>query len=285
MPENISSLHQYALQRSPAETRRLQAQAQMLNPFTRRMFEQAGIVPGMKVLDIGSGAGDVALLLAEMVGPHGTVVGVEMDPVVLNTARQRAEEAGMTNITFLTENISSLQLETEFDALVGRLILVYLRSPASILSNLCNHVRPGGIVAFQEFDIEHFITHPVHPPNQLIQQVFGWMGESYRRVGIPLRMGLSLSHIFINASLPVPQIYGEATLISGNGWAGYDWSAESIRSLLPLLVKLGLATEEEVEVDTLAERMRNEAISQHLMIRGPDVISAWVQKPEHAHAR
>ncbi len=74
--EKNTHLGNYALNRAPAETRRLQSQAQILNPSTRRMFEQAGITTGMRVLDVGSGAGDVAMLLADMVGPAGTVTGI-----------------------------------------------------------------------------------------------------------------------------------------------------------------------------------------------------------------
>ena len=60
----------YALGRSDAETRRLILQHQLYGPFTRQFLTAAGITAGMKVLDVGSGAGDVALLLADLVGPQ-----------------------------------------------------------------------------------------------------------------------------------------------------------------------------------------------------------------------
>ena len=73
----------YLMGRSEAETRRLMAQHRLYGRFTRRLLEDAGIGEGMKVLDVGSGAGDVALLSAELVGPTGSVVGVDQDPEVL----------------------------------------------------------------------------------------------------------------------------------------------------------------------------------------------------------
>src|SRR5215510_2378967 len=91
----------YVLGRSEAETRRLILQNQIYGPLTRRFFQAAGIGPGMKVLDIGSGAGDVALLIADLVGPSGSVVGVEMNESILETARARVESAGWRNVTFL----------------------------------------------------------------------------------------------------------------------------------------------------------------------------------------
>ncbi len=70
----------YLFGHSDNETERLRKQARLFNPSTRRMLEEAGITRGMKVLDVGSGAGDVALLLADLVGPLGKVVGVDRNP-------------------------------------------------------------------------------------------------------------------------------------------------------------------------------------------------------------
>jgi SAM-dependent methyltransferase len=175
-----------------------------------------------------------------------------------------------------------MPLETEFDAIVGRLIFIHLHSPAAVLQRLAEHLRPGGIVAFQEFDLAHFATTPVHPSNPLIEQVYRWNVEAFRRAGLPIRMGLDLYTVFLDAGLPAPKMSGEATIIAGPEWVGYDWAAETIRTVLPLLLKFGLATSEEVGIESLAERMRNEAISQRLVLRGPDIISAWTCKPAPA---
>jgi SAM-dependent methyltransferase len=91
----------YALGRSEAETRRLIVQHQLYGPFTRQFVTAAGVTAGMKVLDVGSGAGDVALLLAELVGPQGQVVGVDTNPAILDTGRSRVEAAGWTTVRFL----------------------------------------------------------------------------------------------------------------------------------------------------------------------------------------
>jgi ubiquinone/menaquinone biosynthesis C-methylase UbiE len=81
--------------RTDRETWRLQQQARMFEPFTRRLFETASLKEGLKVLDVGRGAGDVAFLATEMVGLRGDVVGLDNKPIVLETARQRAAEAGL----------------------------------------------------------------------------------------------------------------------------------------------------------------------------------------------
>jgi SAM-dependent methyltransferase len=94
MASDIHAEDTYPIERSEAETRRLMFQALFLNPGTRWLLERAGIEPGMKVLDAGSGAGDVALLAAERVGPKGAVIGVDLDPAVLETARERVRRSG-----------------------------------------------------------------------------------------------------------------------------------------------------------------------------------------------
>jgi ubiquinone/menaquinone biosynthesis C-methylase UbiE len=280
MHEEKSTAHTYGLSRTPAETRRLQAQAQFINPCTQRLLEQAGVTTGMSVLDVGCGAGDGVLLLANMVGTGGTVVAVDIDPVIVDTARTRVEAAGFTNVSFLVGDIASIQLDLEFDAIIGRLILIHLPDPVSILHRLTDYVRPGGLIAFQETDAAHYATTSVHPRGQLALQVFTWLLEVSRHVGARERMGLDLYTVFLDAGLPAPQMSGEAMIIAGSDWIWYDWFAESVRSVLPLLLKFGLATEEEVDIATLASRLREEAISQRLVLRGLDLISAWTRKPE-----
>jgi tRNA A58 N-methylase Trm61 len=68
---------EYVLGHSARELERLRRQAELVNPNTRQYLIEAGIAPGMRVLDVGSGAGDVAFLAAELVGPSGQVVGVD----------------------------------------------------------------------------------------------------------------------------------------------------------------------------------------------------------------
>ena len=121
----------YALGRSAAETQRLIRQAQIYGPLTRQFFATAGITAGMKVLDVGSGAGDVALLLADLVGPRGAVVGVETNPTILDAARARVGAAGWTNVRFLAGDVQGISLDDDFDAVVGRWILMYLPNPAA----------------------------------------------------------------------------------------------------------------------------------------------------------
>ncbi|MCZ0983132.1 methyltransferase domain-containing protein [Streptomyces diastatochromogenes] len=80
----------YLLGHSPTETDRLVLQARLYDPITEQALRTAGLRPGMRVLDVGCGAGDVTFLAARIVGPEGTVLGVDAAPRALEVARARA---------------------------------------------------------------------------------------------------------------------------------------------------------------------------------------------------
>src|SRR5437870_1636454 len=113
MAESEKAEYTYPDTRTPIEVQRLKQFAEGMNLPTRHLCEDAGLTPGMRVLEIGSGAGDVTFLAAELVGPTGSVTGVESNPVTLQTARERARVAGLTNVSFLEGDLRSIELEGE----------------------------------------------------------------------------------------------------------------------------------------------------------------------------
>jgi ubiquinone/menaquinone biosynthesis C-methylase UbiE len=90
----------YALGYTNAENDRLIRQAARIAPITERLFREAGIGPGQRVLDLGSGMGDVAILAARIVGPSGEVVGFERDASSIARARARVAQVGLRNVSF-----------------------------------------------------------------------------------------------------------------------------------------------------------------------------------------
>src|SRR4051794_3135721 len=160
----------YALRRSPEEYQRLGEQAAFLGATTERLFRAAGLGRGMRVLDVGSGAGDVAVLVAELVGPEGEVLGVETDGAALETARGRVQGLGLGNVTLVEGDARTVALEGEFDAVVGRLVLMYMADPIDALRRLVRWVRPGGVVSFQEFDFNSSVGSLSLPDETLWNQ-------------------------------------------------------------------------------------------------------------------
>jgi SAM-dependent methyltransferase len=266
----------YVLGRSKEETARLQSQAAFVEPFTERLFRDAGITPGMRVLDIGSGAGDVALLAARLVGPKGSVLGVDANPAIVETARARARDAGDRNLSFKTGDIRELALELDFDALVGRYVLMFVPDPVAVMRGAVSHLRPGGIAAFQECD---WTQSPyAAPPSPLLDQVWKWISDAFRKSGADTEMGLKLREVFLEVGLADPQLHGDRFVGGGADWFGYDHIAGLMRSVLPFLEASGIVTAEDVGIDTLSDRLRQHIVSQNGVIVYQTLVRAWARK-------
>ena len=268
----------YAMGRSEAETERLIRQSGLYAPFTQRLFEQAGLGQGMRVLDVGTGAGDVALMVAEMVGPSGSVVGVDQNPEVLQTARARAARAGFTNATFVQGDAGEMELDGGFDAAVGRLVLMHQPDPAKTLRSVAAMVRGGGFVAFQEYNVTSR-SMVAFPSTQLWEDTLGWIATALERAGVETEMGFKLRRAFLGAGLPEPRMELNAPVGGGPRWGGYEFAAGTLRTLLPLVERFGIATAEEVGVDTLADRLREQMLASGGVGKPPEMVSAWAPKP------
>ncbi len=268
----------YVVGPSEEEIQRLLRQSRLYNPCTRRFLEQAGITAGMKVLEVGSGAGDGTFLAGELVGPSGMVVGVEHDLTLLETARARARAAGLTQVSFVAGDLRNLALASDFDALIGRNILLYLTDPLALLRVGVQHLRPGGIVAFHEFDfsvIERLVAAQGAPA--FSQQVGRWMSAGLRRVGAPVQMGTQLSAAFVEAGLPFPQMRLGCLVGTGPDWAGDDLLAETLCTILPRLLAYGIVQAREGDLDTWSQRLRAEVIQQRLFIASGILVGAWTR--------
>ena len=227
----------------------------------RNAFANApGVSTGMHVLEIGSGAGDVALTIAELVGPTGKVVGVDVNAAILDTARQRVTDAGLQNVEFIAGDARALDFSDKFDAIVGRFVLMYMANPSAAFAKLITHLKPGGIAAFQE---PEYTLYPAirHPDTPLMNQLIRWILDVFAHSGAHLNMGIGLYRAFVDAGLPPPTMHLESPIGAAKTWEGYRYMATIFQSLLPLLEKYGLATAEQVGVDTLAPRIRREVIA------------------------
>lgn len=144
--------HEYELGHSAWELERLRRQAELVDPFTLQFYRDAGISKGMRVLDVGCGAGDTALLLAELVGDDGLVIGVDRAPAAVAAAGDRVEKLGKRNISFRLGGLDAIGRGDPFDAVVGRYVLMFNPDPSGVIRALGKLARPGGIIAFHEAD-------------------------------------------------------------------------------------------------------------------------------------
>ena len=265
----------YPFTNRAAEDERLVAQGRLFDPLTRRLLRQAGLAPGMRVLDLGSGSGNVARLAAELVGPDGNVVGVERDPEAVELARRRTDSA---NVEFRPGDVQTLEgVEDGFDAVVGRLILMHLPDPVAALQQAAARLRPGGIVCMHETDLGYL---PAFPKTALWDQIHRWLQETLEKTGIEGRMGPALFTTFRAAGLAPPHLLVEAFAAGGPDAPAWGW-ANLMAALVPLMERTGVATPAEVDPPTLADRLLAETLACDGCIIGPPMTGAWVRTESH----
>ncbi|MFI7123086.1 class I SAM-dependent methyltransferase [Amycolatopsis sp. NPDC049868] len=263
----------YAMPRNVAESERLQLQAKIMGPHSAHLFRLAGIVPGMRILDVGCGTGDVSMLLAELVGPTGSVIGVDVDPGVLEVAKSRAHEGELTNLSFVQADLSNLRLDEPIDALVGRLILMHLPEPAATVRELSRHVRPGGVVSFQDYNVSRCRSVP---PTPLITKNTRWVIDAMRAGGINPDMGEQLVSTLFEAGLDVRGVAAAEPAGVADSLVP-DFLAATARSLLPLALAHGVVTEAEVAIDGMAGQVADELRAARATAWTAELVGAWAQ--------
>jgi protein-L-isoaspartate O-methyltransferase len=267
---------EYALGHSSRELDRLSFQGTVFAPFTLQLFTQAGIKPGMRVLDVGSGSGDVSFLVAELVGEGGHVLGIDRSAAAVQRARARAIRRNHRNVAFDVGDPAAMQFNHLFDAIVGRFVLMYQDDPVGSLSRMAQHLRPGGLVVFQELDSSACRSCPAV---SAFDEAARWMGEALRGSGARPELGLEMHSLFLDSGLPAPLMRVDA-VVSGEAESPvYELVAEAIRSLVPTLLKLNIATPEQVQIDSLADRIREQVVARRAVVVSYGLVGAWARKP------
>jgi SAM-dependent methyltransferase len=276
--EESGSPDNYVLGDTPWAIQRLLRLSALHEPFTRRALVEAGVTTGMRVLDVGCGPGEVSRLAAELVGETGQVLGIDGSADMVTMAQERLQSAGLSQVSFVAADLREVTLNERFDALVGRLILMHLSDPADVLCRLLRWVRPGGIVVFQEYDLSS-VKDAFYPPSSLWEQTWRLSTLPFERAGGNIHAGMQLPSIFRAAGLPAPHMSYDAAIGADPDWPGFELRAADVRMLMPLIAKYSLAPEEEIDIDTLAERLRDETIRTGGAARLPALVSAWAQVP------
>jgi ubiquinone/menaquinone biosynthesis C-methylase UbiE len=264
----------YVLGSSPRELSRLSLQAQIIQPITERLLRESGVTRGMRVLDLGCGAGDVSLLAAEMVGPTGVVVGIDQSLPAIERAQGRTLRGDFRQIRFEASSVEEFFSADLFDVVVGRFVLIHQPSPSDFLRAAQRHVRPGGAIAFHE-PICRYGMHslPTAPLFQRMGELLKIAFEAFPSYDAAERL---LEH-FGEAGLPYPELFAEAPVGGGMGSPLYAWMTETIRAVTPLLVKEGAVSAEEIAIETLEDRLRYEAVGLQSQLLGAPHICAWAR--------
>jgi len=263
----------YILGHAQEEIRRLIDQAAILRPTTKRLLRNAGMERGMRVLDLGCGAGDVSMLAGRLVGPFGSVVGIDPNAQIIDVARTRARADQLSHVTFSVDSVGTFSDARAFDFVVARYVLVHQADPVAFLRTAARFVRPGGILALHE----PILDLPVNsrPRVELWQQTSDWLLTTFRR-GAPNydAAGRLIEH-FSSAGLPQPALFSETPVGGGTDAPHYAWLAGVARTLLPRMVESGIVTAETLAINTLESRLRAAVVEARSQVEGPAQVCAW----------
>jgi SAM-dependent methyltransferase len=243
----------------------------LYGPGTRRLLLDAGLRRGMHVADLGCGVGMVTALLADLVGPQGSVVGIDASGAQLAQARARLT-TGRTNAAFVKASATDTGLPPEsFDLVYCRFLLLHLPEPERALREMRALLKPDGILVCEDGDLT---SAGSEPPSALgaFADLWGRLGPVR---GLDYTLGRRLYHMVAAAGFPAPEItFNQPVVARGENKRLLELS---VAEAGPAFVDAGLITAEELE-RTLVE-MRRLAADGTVLALMPRMAQVWATKP------
>jgi ubiquinone/menaquinone biosynthesis C-methylase UbiE len=263
----------YALGHSEAELQRLILQAGIVGRISERLLREAGLREGMRVLDLGSGAGDISMLAADIVGPFGSVVGVDRNQQAVELARRRAKDGGCSQIVSKVCSVEDLNETASFDFVVGRYVLVHQADPLGFLRSAAKAIRPGGVIAFHEN------TPPISARSYPPLEIYDHLADLITAAAVfNLPHGdaaLRAPQLFQDAGLPYPTLFSETPIGGAENSSICEWTVELHRALRPQYEKAGIVIPETFDPEKIKDRLKAAAIQSRSLLMMPMQICFW----------
>lgn len=266
------ALKSYPIKGGEIGRARLSVLARVLAPTTESLFERAGPLMGLKVIDAGCGGGDVTLALARQIGPKGQVTGIDLDQEKLVLARAEAQAQGLANVSFEAGDVAAAWPIADADLIYGRFILTHLKQPQDLLAQAMAALKPGGMILIEDIDIAGRFCYPENAAIETSFQLY--MALSRRRGGDPIigrRLGLLLEEAkFADVGTTVVQPF------SRRGGAK-DVAMLTFAAIADGLKAEGLATVEDVA--RISQAMEDFIQRPDTIVSMPRIFQAWGRKP------
>lgn len=263
----------YPLDVDAHELDRLNRQGEALAPTTRFVLESAGLLEGMRVLDLGSGAGDNAFAASRIVGPTGQVVGVDRSGAAVARATERAAARRLRNVTFRVGDMHERQGGAgSFDAIIGRLVLMYASDPAAVLRRQAESLADGGVVVAIEFDVRSCRSLPATP---LVDELVEIGGKAFDIAGTDIALGPKLWQVLTDSGLTPHGMVAVQPHFGPTDPDGAGLLAGILRSAAPLIERTGVATMEDLDVETYEDRLRAQLTRVDAVVAYPTLYGAW----------
>lgn len=250
---------------------RLNLLSSVLEPTTFSLLHNCGVKPGISFLDCGCGGGNVSMLAANMVGPGGSVTGIDFDNVILQLAKQDAEAEGVQNINFQQGSVYEMDFENKFDIVYSRFLLSHLSNPGTALNKMTEAAKHAGCVVVEDV---HFSGHFSYPQNNAFDTYVHWYMQAVSQKGADADIGVRLPGMFAAAGLKrISFDVIQPVFNNGDG----KWMAwVTLDRIKDTLQQTGIATDTEIKntLNELEAFTRNE----HSIISMPRIVRVWGYK-------
>jgi len=187
----------YIIRGGDSGAARLRILTRAFFPGTLSLLDRAGVLPGMSVLDLGCGSGEVTRELARRVGPRGRVIGLDMDERVLDHARLASPDVDLP-VEWRLGRVEELAETGAYDVIYGRFVLSHLADPADALRRMRAAARPGGLIVVEDIDIT---AHAHWPPSGAFRRYIELYAATARARGANSSIGPSLAALLVEAGL------------------------------------------------------------------------------------
>jgi SAM-dependent methyltransferase len=264
----------YTLGTNPAERGRLQQQSQDLAVHTLTLLDHADVPPGARVLELGCGPSGSIEVLAQRVGPTGSVTAVDIDQTHIALARDLASDRGLTNVEVLHGDARRTGLPSaRFDLVHARLLLVNIPRPEDVVVEMVRLVKPGGWVLVDEADGAVSMCYPPHPAWDRLSEI---LRAAYRSDGADLSIGRKVSNLLRHGGLV--EIGTEARVdVNPAGHSRRTLLPDLVASMQAKIVQRGLADAGELE--NLDRQVRHHLADPGTMAVPCLYFLAWGRKP------
>lgn len=237
---------------------------------TQHLLARAGVAPGQRALDVGCGSGEVTVELARLVGPDGSVTGIDADPAVLAHARTRLAAAG-ERATFVCADVTRAyppDVGRDHDVAYARFLLTHLRAPADALAEMCAATRAGGTIVVEDVDIPGHFCHP--PSAAFARYVEIYQAVARRRGGDPA-IGPRLPEMLLAAGLHDVRVeVVQPAFLDGDGKRVAQLTLAGIRDAA---IETGVAS--APEIDALLTQLDHERRAPGTLQSIARIVQAW----------
>jgi hypothetical protein len=199
---------------------------------------------------------------------------VDIDPAALEILEGRASAEGVHHIECIQSDIHGWKPDRRFDAVVGRHILIHSRDPLALVRDAAALLHGRGLAVFHEYDFS--VVHRGWPPTPLRDRLMDVFDRFFARAACS-NIGSRLWTILQDAGFESPDCRAEYPISGGSDSVYYEWITESFRSIQARAIAQGIVAEGEFDVDTLEQRMREEATAGHSCIPAPAMVGAFAR--------